>query len=161
MSTWPLRTAGQVPVALILGDPELRVERSQDEIETTKGPEVHVALALGRQVHLDRTNQPEAGAAPFELRVRGVDVLDLPEQPVLAHTVRDGKTLRMVGDCDVLVAVRRGRVRHLAERGPAVAVRGVHLEITPDLAAPLRMLGEGPPDLGQGEEPRAKRDGLD
>src|SRR5205823_3220082 len=68
------------------------------------------------------------------------------------NSIRDRQAFRMIGNGNVLVTARDGRVRHRANISGAVAPSRVHLQIAPKVPAPLPGFGQPKATLRQGEK---------
>ena len=85
-----VRHGGEVAPGLVLLQPQLRVEGPQHDIELPKGLRIHIALALGREVHLDPVKAPDrVSPLPGDGRVGPAERLLLSAEPLLIHPVGD------------------------------------------------------------------------
>src|SRR5438477_5261654 len=67
---------GEVAIGLILGDPQLRVERAEDEVELLQDLRGHVALAPGeRFISIDRSSRMLAPLAPSSSFARSMSTI--------------------------------------------------------------------------------------
>ena len=73
-------------------------------------------------------------------------------QLLFVHPTGDLQSLRVIGHGDESVTPVPRRFRHHRKRGRAVAVGGVHLQVGSQVRHPFRVLMEGNPGFGHGEE---------
>jgi hypothetical protein len=106
----------QIAIGLILGPAQLRVEGTEHEIERGEEARLEVALALGREIHLDAAQDPEAGSARSELVVQCADLVALARERRRVHAPGDREADRVVRDREVRRPTSGGGFRHLAHR---------------------------------------------
>ena len=97
--------------------------------------DVQLAQDLGREVQRPVGEDVALAAredSNLEARLERPERPDLLAQPVDAQTARHGRGRRVVGDDDVLVAARLGRLDELLDRMVAVRPVGVRVQVAAD-----------------------------
>lgn len=155
-----LTKCGDVPIRLVDARTQLRVERTEHQIQTGQRRVVHVERAVGKQVDLHRSQDAEGVADALEVRVEGVDGPPLLGELLRRHPVRDPQRLGVIRDRNERPPERSRGVDHLVEREAAVAVRRMHLEVGAWRRLPQRIRIECLPDLCIRQEPSPSFIGL-
>src|SRR4029450_10572553 len=90
-------------------------------------PWIEIGFSSWRQVHLDGAQHAKSRGPILLVEASNPPAL-LPKL-VLVHAVRDGQSVRVVGDGEVAEAARSPGLRHGPDRRRAVASQRVHLQI--------------------------------
>ena len=106
---------------------ELRVHAGHHDVEPGQQRRVLVERTVLEDVDLDAGEDAERG----QLRVQRLDHLELAAQSFGVEAVGHGEAGAVVGEGQVLVAERRGRLGHLGDRAAAVGPVGVAVAVPP------------------------------
>src|SRR5437868_15201005 len=112
------------------------MKAAKRQIKRRQAALVHIALAPRIEIYLERTEDAQLPAISKKLSIQLLDLSSLLLHLLFVDATGDLQSLRVVGDCHVLIAPLNGCLRHFGNRSLAVTPDAMHLQITLYLQKP-------------------------